>query len=157
MELLRSPVLSEEDLKVFVKWRNLLREEAAIKGIPKALVSAYVNEKVYFWIQSQKIQVSPDEYNILTTYFPPTNWESVSLHDHKIAVVLCASVTFHTYHSALLRIREPGFMSQFMIAHNKDRYAEKELMRRIGSGCDYYYFGRSIEELFNKFLDDHLK
>ena len=149
--------LNSDDQALLSEWRTMLRKEAEVKIIPSALVPTYINEKVYHWIQVEKITEMPDEYNALIYHFPLTNWESVCYHDSKIAVVLCAYVGFHTFQSALRRVKEPDFMSEFMKAHTKDRDQEKAQMKRLGSDHDFYYFGRSLGELFTKFLEDHLK
>jgi hypothetical protein len=155
MDVLRKMYIHPEEEQVVAQWRLNLCSEAKIKKIPNALLSCYVNEKVYHWIQDQNIFQFPDEYNLLISYFPPTNWESISIHESKIAVILCAHVDYHCFESALNRVREKDFMSQFMVAHSRDRLKEKLFMMNLGNISDIYE-GRSIKELYSNFLQDQL-
>jgi hypothetical protein len=155
MELLSSFILNDKDLVIINEWRDLLLAEAERKRIPLALRTSYVNEKVYHWIQRRVIN-NPDEYNLLLGIFPMTNWESVCYHDWKIAVVLCAYVNFHTFESAIRRVKEPDFMSAFLRAHSKDREAERTRMKLLRNDVDVLYLGRPIIELFSSFLEDHV-
>ncbi len=98
-----------------------------------------------------------EEFQLLCHLFPLTNWESYVTHTYKVACLLCVHVNYHSFHSALFRVSQQDFMTEFLQAHDRDRTVYAKSLREIDMLTrDLYegesYRGRKISDFFVNFI-----
>ena len=147
--------LSPKQEYTLKRWKSHMFSFAKSKRIPEGLIPLFCNEMVYKWmIESNLIG---EEFQFLCHFFPLTNWESYVTHSLKVACLLCVHVTYHSFQSALFRVSQEDFMTEFLQAHDRDRtvYAKSlhdidMLTRDLYEGESYR--GRKISEFFVNFI-----